>query len=59
LRLAYDSMQRGARGIDFGRRVWRHENPVAMIQALRAVVHDGATPEQALRVFKKGRSASA
>lgn len=59
LRLAYDSIQKGARGIDFGRRVWRHPDPAAMIQALRAVVHDGATPEQALRLFKHVRSAGA
>ncbi len=55
LRLAYDSIQKGAKGIDFGRRVWRHEHPVAMVQALRAVVHDDATPEKALAVFKKVR----
>jgi putative autoinducer-2 (AI-2) aldolase len=55
LRLAHDSIQKGASGIDFGRRVWRHQHPVAMIQALRAVVHDGASPEKALQVFKKLR----
>lgn len=55
LRLAYDSVQKGAKGIDFGRRVWRHQHPVAMIQALRAVVHDGATPDQAYQLFKQVR----
>ena len=55
LNLAYDSIQKGARGIDFGRRVWRHKHPVAMIQALRAVVHDGATPEQAYQLFEQVR----
>ncbi|MBI3934426.1 MAG: hypothetical protein HY316_07010 [Acidobacteria bacterium] len=51
LYLAYDSIQKGARGIDFGRRVWRHAHPVAMIQALRLVVHEGATPDQAYEAF--------
>ncbi|HWP83978.1 MAG TPA: hypothetical protein VNN17_02205 [Terriglobia bacterium] len=55
--LAYDSIQKGARGIDFGRRVWRHEHPVAMIQALRRVVHDGATPEEAYETFRAAREA--
>jgi putative autoinducer-2 (AI-2) aldolase len=62
LELAYDSIQRGARGIDFGRRVWRHKHPVPMIQALRAVVHDGRTPDQAYEVFrelKEGQPAGA
>ena len=52
LELAYDSIQRGARGIDFGRRVWRHKHPVAMIQALRAVVHEGRTPKEAYELFQ-------
>jgi len=52
LELAYDSIQRGARGIDFGRRVWRHKHPVPMIRALRAVVHDGSTPQAAYELFQ-------
>lgn len=55
LNLAYDSIQKGALGIDFGRRVWRHKHPVAMIQALRAVVHDSATPDQAYQLFEQVR----
>lgn len=55
LRLAYDCIQKGASGLDFGRRIWRHEHPVAMIRALRAVVHDDATPQQAMKLFKEAR----
>lgn len=58
LNLAYDSIQKGAKGIDFGRRVWRHANPVAMIQSLRLVVHEGATPDQAYRSFGELRGSS-
>ncbi len=53
LELAYDSIQRGARGIDFGRRVWRHKHPIPMIRALRAVVHEGSTPEKAYELFQE------
>jgi len=52
LELAHDSIQKGASGIDFGRRVWRHKHPVAMIRALRAVVHDNHSPHQAYELFK-------
>jgi DhnA family fructose-bisphosphate aldolase class Ia len=55
LNLAYDSIQKGARGIDFGRRVWRHPHPVPMIQALRLVVHERATPPQAYELFRELR----
>ena len=53
LELAYDSIQTGARGIDFGRRVWRHKQPVAMIRALRAVIHDGMQPKEAYKLFQE------
>jgi DhnA family fructose-bisphosphate aldolase class Ia len=52
LELAYDSLQKGARGLDFGRRIWRHQHPVAMIQALRAVVHDNQKPNAAYALFE-------
>ena len=55
LNLAYDSVQKGAKGIDFGRRVWRHAHPVAMIQALRLVVHQGAKPAEAYKAFEAFR----
>jgi 3-hydroxy-5-phosphonooxypentane-2,4-dione thiolase len=55
LNLAYDSILKGAKGIDFGRRVWRHTHPVAMIQALRLVVHEGASPKQAYDAFQQLR----
>lgn len=51
LELAYDSLQKGARGIDFGRRVWRHPQPLAMIRALKAVVHENRTPREAYELF--------
>lgn len=53
LNLAYDSIQKGARGIDFGRRVWRHRQPVAMIRALRQIVHQRATPPEAYELFRE------
>lgn len=56
--LAYDSIQKGARGIDFGRRIWRHESPVAMTQALGAVVHDGLPPAQAYEMFQELKGAT-
>ena len=53
LELAHDSIQKGASGIDFGRRVWRHKHPVAMIQALGAVVHDSLSPKEAYELFQE------
>jgi DhnA family fructose-bisphosphate aldolase class Ia len=41
-------LDQGAAGIVYGRNVIQHENPAAMTAALMSVVHDGATPEDAL-----------
>lgn len=47
LQRTYDLMQQGARGIVYGRNVIQHPNPAGMTRALMAIVHDGATPQQA------------
>jgi DhnA family fructose-bisphosphate aldolase class Ia len=53
LDLAYDCMQKGASGLDFGRRIWRHDHPVAVARALGAIVHKNATPKEALQLFEE------
>jgi putative autoinducer-2 (AI-2) aldolase len=39
-----------------GRNVFQAEHPVAMIQAVRAVVHDNLTPVQALELYNDLKS---
>jgi len=52
LQRTYDLMQQGAKGIVYGRNVIQHDHPAAMTRALMAVVHDGASPEAALRYIQ-------
>ncbi len=52
----YDGMQKGAIGVNLGRNVWQHPHPVAMMRALNSVIHDKATPKQALEVFETIKS---
>lgn len=52
LKRTYDLMQQGAKGIVYGRNVIQHDTPAAMTRALMAVVHDDATPEQAMQHIK-------
>lgn len=49
----YDGVQRGAIGINLGRNVWQNDHPVAMAQALRAIVHEGATADEADAIFRR------
>lgn len=49
LQRTYDLMQQGAMGIVYGRNVIQHSNPTGMTRALMAIVHDGATPDAAIK----------
>jgi 3-hydroxy-5-phosphonooxypentane-2,4-dione thiolase len=58
LTLAHSAMADGAKGIDMGRNIWQSEHPVAMLKALRAVVHEGATVREAASMFHAASSAT-
>jgi len=47
-------MEQGARGIVYGRNVIQHANPAGITRALMAIVHEGATPTQALQILAGG-----
>jgi putative autoinducer-2 (AI-2) aldolase len=51
LKMAYRSIQEGAAGVDMGRNIFQTVSPVAMIQAVRAVVHENETPEKAFDLY--------
>ena len=51
LEFAYQAIQQGAAGVDMGRNVFQSEHPIAMIQAVRAVVHDQRTPQDAFDLY--------
>jgi DhnA family fructose-bisphosphate aldolase class Ia len=45
-------IKQGAAGIVYGRNVIQHQNPGGMTRALLAIVHDGASAEQAAQVLR-------
>ena len=51
LTMAYNAIDAGAAGVDMGRNIFQSDQPVAMIRAIRAVVHDSAKPEDAYEEF--------
>lgn len=51
LELTYRALNEGAAGVDMGRNVFQAENPVAMIKALRLVVHENYSPEKAFKFY--------
>jgi putative autoinducer-2 (AI-2) aldolase len=53
--MAYRAVAQGAAGVDMGRNIFQSESPVAMIQAVRSVVHDGASPDEAHAMYEELR----
>ncbi len=56
LNLVYNAIQDGAVGVDMGRNIWQNDHPVAMINAIRSIVHEDATVKEALQVFSDNRN---
>lgn len=52
LQIAYDAIKRGAAGVDMGRNIWQSKHPVAMIKAIRAIVHENASVKKAYDLFR-------
>ena len=52
LTMASNAIQAGAAGVDMGRNIFQSESPRAMIQAIRSVVHDNASPADAFALFE-------
>jgi putative autoinducer-2 (AI-2) aldolase len=55
--LAQDAMAGGASGVDMGRNIFQSSDPVGMMKAVRAVVHEGARADDAFRLFDEGQAA--
>lgn len=51
LELTYNAIKRGAAGVDMGRNIFQSDDPVAMIQAVSAVVHDNLGPKKAYDLY--------
>jgi putative autoinducer-2 (AI-2) aldolase len=52
LQLAYQAIQSGACGVDMGRNIFQSDHPVAMIQAVRAIVHEDKNVNEAYELFQ-------
>jgi putative autoinducer-2 (AI-2) aldolase len=52
----YDGIQKGAIGVNLGRNIWKNEYPVAMIKAIRAIIHENATASEADQLFQEQKT---
>jgi len=55
----YDGLQCGAIGVNLGRNIWQHQYPVAMIRAIRGIIHDNLTAKEAQQLFEEVKAGKA
>jgi len=51
LQMVHDSIKVGGAGLSIGRNVFQHENPTLMVRALSAIVHEGTSVEESLKIL--------
>jgi len=54
IRMCADAMEAGAKGVTFGRNIFQHKNPAAIVKALSKVVMDDRNPEEVIEELGKG-----
>ncbi len=52
LQLAHDAISKGASGVDMGRNIWQADHPVAAIRAVRGVVQENMSVDEAFELFE-------
>lgn len=52
LDMARHAIDQGAAGVDMGRNIFQRQHPIAMVQAVRAVVHDGLSARDAHGLYR-------
>ncbi len=52
----HDGLQNGAIGVNLGRNIWQNDHPVAMIRALRHIIHENGSVEEAGQIFQSTKA---
>ena len=55
LKMAFNAISEGAVGVDMGRNIFQSDSPVGMIQAVRAIVHDNKTVDEAYGIYNQNK----
>jgi putative autoinducer-2 (AI-2) aldolase len=51
LQFVHQGIRDGAIGVNLGRNIWQNDHPVAMIRAIRTIIHEDATARQAQELY--------
>jgi putative autoinducer-2 (AI-2) aldolase len=53
LQMSKNAVDKGAVGVDMGRNIFQSDSPLGMIQAVRAIVHDNISIDEAYEIYKQ------
>ena len=53
LEMTANAIKEGASGVDMGRNIFQSDSPLGMIRAVRAIVHKGASVDDAFEIYSK------
>ncbi|HET7644392.1 MAG TPA: 3-hydroxy-5-phosphonooxypentane-2,4-dione thiolase LsrF, partial [Nitrososphaeraceae archaeon] len=52
LELTFNAIRDGAAGVDMGRNIWQSQYPIAMIKAVKSIVHENFSVKEAKDLFE-------
>lgn len=55
LQMARNAIDEGAVGVDMGRNIFQSDSPVGMIKAIRAIVHENKSVDEAFEIYNSSR----
>ncbi len=55
LEMSYKAVSDGAVGVDMGRNIFQSDSPVGMIQAVRSIVHDSRSVDEAYEIYEQSK----
>jgi putative autoinducer-2 (AI-2) aldolase len=54
LQMSRNAIEAGAVGVDMGRNIFQSDSPIGMIRAVREIVHNNASVDEAFEIYKQG-----
>jgi len=56
LQMAYNAIKDGASGVDMGRNIFQSDKPIGMMNAVRAIVHDNLSIDEAYKIYEDSKN---
>ena len=54
LQMSKNAIEKGAVGVDMGRNIFQSDKPIGMIKAVRAIVHENVSVDEAFEIYQQG-----